>query len=132
MAANVKFQAESVEVAAEFVAKVARIADLNDAVRAAEAEAKGLKAEVVDAVGGAEMVALFPEGVRVAHEGVALATVKSQSRATVKADALRDAVEGLIAAFPAVAETFPEFVDAVAGLPDAVTTQTTFPVVRTK
>lgn len=132
MAANVKFQAESVEVAAEFVAKVARIADLNDAVRAAEAEAKGLKAEVVDAVGGAEMVALFPEGVRVAHDGVALATVKSQSRATVKADALRDAVEGLIAAFPQVAETFPEFVDAVAGLPDAVTTQTTFPVVRTK
>lgn len=132
MAASVKFQAETVEVAAEFVGKVARIADLNDAVRAAEAEAKGLKAEVVEAVGGAEMVALFPEGVRVAHDGVALATVKSQSRATVKADALRDAVEGLLAAFPAVAESHPEFAAAVAALPSAVTTETTYPVVRTK
>lgn len=132
MAANVKFQAETVEVSAEFVAKVARIADLNDAVRAAEAEAKALKAEVVDAAGGAEMVALFPEGVRVAHEGVALATVKSQSRATVKADALRDAVAGLLAAFPAVAESHPEFAAAVAALPSAVTSETTYPVVRTK
>jgi 1-acyl-sn-glycerol-3-phosphate acyltransferase len=132
MAANVKFQAESVEVAAEFVAKVSRIADLNDAIRAAEAEAKALKAEVVDAVGGADMVALFPEGVRIAHEGVALASVKSQSRASVKADALRDAVEGLLAAFPAVSESHPEFAAAIAGLPDAVTNVTTFPVVRTK
>jgi hypothetical protein len=132
MAANVKFQAETVEVAVEFVAKVARIADLNDAVRAAEAEAKALKAEVVDAAGGAELVSLFPEGVRIAHEGVALATVKSQSRATVKAEALRDAVEGLLAAFPEVVAQYPDFATALAGLPSAVTSETTYPVVRTK
>jgi 1-acyl-sn-glycerol-3-phosphate acyltransferase len=132
MAANVKFQAESVEVAAEFVAKVARIVDLNDAVRAAEAEAKALKAEVVDAVGGADMVALFPEGVRIAHEGVALASVKSQSRTTVKADALRAAVEGLLAAFPAVTESHADFARALAALPSAVSTETTYPVVRPK
>ena len=129
---SVKFQAESVEVAAEFVAKVSRIADLNDAIRAAEAEAKALKAEVVDAAGGAELVALFPEGVRVAHEGVALATVKSQSRVTVKADALRGAVEGLLAAFPEVTASHADFAAALTNLPSAVSNETTYPVVRTK
>jgi urease gamma subunit len=78
------------------------------------------------------MVALFAGGVRVMHDGKALATVKAQTRATVKADALADAVEGLLAAFPQVAATFPEFAAAVAALPSAVITQTTFPVVRTK
>jgi hypothetical protein len=130
--ATIKYDAEAVEVSADFVSKVARIADLNDAIRAAEAEAKALKAEVVDAAGGADMVALFAGGVRVTHEGNALATVKAQTRATVKADALADAVDGLLAAFPQVAATFPEFVAAVAALPSAVTSQTTFPVVRTK
>lgn len=129
---NVTLNMEAVEVSADMAAKVARIADLNESVRLAEAEAKGLKAEVVEAVGGADMVAVFAEGIRVTHGGAALATVKPQTRTTVTADALADAVEAVLAAFPALSEDMPEAADAIRAIVTAASKVTTFPVVRTR
>lgn len=128
----VKFAAESVEVGAEMVAKVQRIAALNDVVREAEAEGKALKAEVVEAVGGAEMVAVFPEGIRVEHDGAILANVKPQTRSTISAESLAAQVAAIIAANPDIAESHPEVVAAMLALPESAAKVTTFPVVRTK
>lgn len=129
---NVTLNMEAVEVSADLAAKVARIADLNEATRLADTEAKGLKAEVIAAVGGADMVAVFPEGIRVTHEGAAVATVKPQTRTSISADALADAVEAVLAAFPGIAETLPDAAEALRALPVAAAKVTTFPVVRTK
>ncbi len=129
---TVQFQAEGVEVGAEFVGKVQRIAALNDAIREAEAEAKSLKAEVVEIVGGAEMVAVFPEGIRLTHEGVTLANVKPQTRSTITADSLNAQVAAILAANPEIAESHPEVVAAMLALPESAAKVTTFPVVRTK
>jgi hypothetical protein len=129
---TVQFQAEGVEVSADVAAKVARIADLNDIAREAEAEGKRLKAEVVEVVGGAEMVAVFPEGIRVTHEGVALATVKPQTRSTISAESLAAQVAAILAANPEIAESHPEVVAAMLALPESAAKVTTFPVVRTK
>lgn len=129
---TVQVSAEIVEVPSEFVAKVARIAALNDVVREAEAEAKGLKAEVVEAVGGSEMVAVFTEGIRIAHEGNVLANVKPQTRTTITAESLTAQVAAILAAFPEVTATLPEVAEALMALPTTAAKSTTFPVVRTK
>lgn len=129
---NVALNMEAVEVSSEVAAKVARIADLNEATRLADAEGKGLKAEVTAAVGGLEMAVLFPEGVRVTHEGVAIATVKAQTRTSISADALAEAVEAVLAAYPALAEDHAEAVAALRALPTAAAKVSTFPVVRTR
>jgi hypothetical protein len=129
---NVALNMEAVEVSSDMAAKVARIADLNEVVRLADAEAKGLKAEVTEAAGGADMVALFAEGIRVTHEGVGIATVKSQTRTTISADALAEAVEALLSAFPTLEGAQPDVVAAMRALPTTAAKVTTFPVVRTK
>lgn len=129
---NVALNLETVEVSEAVAAQVARIADLNEVVRLAEAEGKALKAEVVEAVGGVDMAVLFPEGVRVTHDGTALATVKAQTRTTISTDALTDAVEAVLAAFPALAEDYAEAVEALRNLPVAAAKVSTYAVVRTR
>lgn len=129
---KVQNPAETVSVAADYVAMVQRIADLNDTIRTAEGEAKALKGEVIEAAGGKDMVALFPEGIRVVHDDHLLATVKPQTRTTITADAVADAVESLLAAFPEVAAENADFTEALRALSATVGKSTTFPVVRTK
>lgn len=129
---TVQFVVDSVEVGAEFVGKVQRIAALNDIAREAEAEGKALKAEVVEAVGGAEMVAVFTDGIRVTHDGAVLANVKPQTRSTISAESLAAQVAAIIAANPDIAESHPEVVAAMLALPESAAKVTTFPVVRTK
>lgn len=133
---SVQNLAEVIEVGAEFVAKVARIAECNDIESAAKAEGKALKGEVIEAVGGADMVALFPEGVRIAHDGVILANVKPQSRVTISQDNLTAALGAVMIAHPdafaRLAVDFPEAAEALALLPQTAAKVTTYPVVRTK
>jgi hypothetical protein len=129
---NVELNLETIEVSADMAAKVARIADLNETEALAKSEGKRLKAEVTEAVGGADMVAVFPEGIRVTHGGVAIATVKPTTRATISADGLAQAVEAVLAAFPALEEDHSEAVAALRGLTTTAAKVTTYPVVRTK
>jgi hypothetical protein len=129
---NVELNLETIEVSADMAAKVARIADLNESARLIESEGKALKAEVTEAVGGADMVAVFPEGIRVTHGAVAIATVMPTTRATISAEGLAQAIESVLAAFPALAEDHSEAVAAIRGLTTTAAKVTTYPVVRTK
>jgi hypothetical protein len=123
---------EAVAVSSDLAATVARIVDINDATRSLEAEGKRLKAEVIEAVGGAEMVAVFDDGIRVTHDGTVIATVKSTTRTTVTTDALTAGIQALLAAFPDVATVMPELASALAALPATVSKTTVYPVVRPK
>lgn len=129
---NVALNMEAVEVSADMAAKVARIADLNEVVRLADTEGKKLKAEVTEAVGGEDMVALFADGIRVTYEGVGIATVKPQTRTTISADALAKAIEAVLEAFPMLEGDQPDAVAALRALPTTAAKVTTFPVVRPK
>ena len=123
---------EAVEVSSDLAATVARIVDINDSTRSLEAEGKRLKADVIEAVGGADMVAVFDDGIRVTHDGTVIATVKSTTRTTVATEALTAGVQAILAAFPDVATVMPELAAALAALPATVAKTTVYPVVRPK
>jgi hypothetical protein len=129
---SVSLNVHAVEVPANIASMVARIADLNEAVRLAEAENKALKAEIIEAVGGSEMVELFAEGIRVTHNGTALATVKPVTRTTVTADRVSEVIAGILTAFPQIGDTLPEAVRALEAVATTAGKVTTYPVIRTK
>lgn len=123
---------ESVAVGAEFAGKIARIVEINAAVRDLESEGKALKAEFVDAVGGPDMAALFGN-VTVTVEGDAIANVGGRVRENVKVSDLRDAVAAVVAAMGAAGlnETHPSILEMVEGIP-ALITQSEYAVVTPK
>lgn len=123
---------ESVAVGADFAGKIARIVEINAAVRDLEDEGKALKAEFVDAVGGADMAGLFGN-VTVTVEGEAIANVGARTRENVKVSELRDTVESIVAAMgqAGLAESHPEIAAMVAAIPEIIT-QSEYAVVTPK
>lgn len=132
MAVKLQVKVETKNVSKGIAAKVARIAELNEMTALAEAEGKALKAEVIEAAGGAEKVCDTPTGIQIVHKGTVLATVKPQTRTTISAGSLTEAVAGLLAAFPEIADTLPEVAAALAALPEAAGNTVTFPRILTK
>lgn len=123
---------ESVAVGAEFAGKIARIVEINAAVRDLEDEGKTLKDEFVAAVGGKEMAVLFGN-ITVAVEGEAIANVSGRTRDNIKVTDLREAVDSVVAAMRAAGlfETHAEIAEAVENIP-ALITQSEYTVVQPK
>ncbi len=129
---SVTLNIHAVEVSEDIANMVARIADLNEAIALSEKENKALKAELIETVGGSEMVELFAEGIRVTHNGTALATVKSATRTTVTADRVSEVIAGILAAFPQIGDMLPEAVRELESVATTAGKVSTYPVIRTK
>lgn len=113
---------ESVSADATFAGKIARIVEINAAVRDLETEGKALKSEFVDLVGGPEMAVLFGN-VTVEVDGQPIANVNGSVRSTVKVADLRDAVASVVAAMSAagLGESHPLIVKMVEDIPSLIT-----------
>jgi hypothetical protein len=129
---SVSLNVQAVEVPTELATMVARIADLNEIVALAEKENKELKATITEAVGGLDMVVLFPEGIRVTHNGVGLATVKATTRTTVTADRVNETVADILRTYPQIEDLMPEIVQALTLIGTTAGKATTFSQVRPK